>query len=99
MMPVFADEFVKCQVEPTDQCPRPAFPKMVGNKLTNLSNGDWKFEGIVRFPSGRPRYWSLLLPPGQEGITMETLHSKEFWHDLWETLIIDMHGSGEGLGK
>lgn len=97
-MPVvmFKGEFSKRAVEPAPDFQQPEWPKMEGNNLTEGKDG-WHFEMLWRFPGGRPRFASILVP-GNEGAVRLTLSTADFWKNMWETMIIDMQGSGEGLG-
>lgn len=96
MTPIFKGEFAKCQVEPSDKCPKPPFPKMQGNRLRLIKN-DWCFEGVVCYPSGKKKKFGLLIPGQQESDALVVINTEQFWRDLWETLIICMQGEGEGL--
>lgn len=96
MKHILPDEFTTIQIQPTDKVPTPPYPRVRGNVLTCLNSGEWKFEGVNIYPSGKLTHWEMLLPPGSQVQTMMLLHSADFWTNWWETMVITMQGAGEG---
>lgn len=93
-VPVFKGEFTMVEVVPALT---PEWPKMQGNRLLQEQDG-WRLEMVVRYPSGKPKYASIMIPGQQEDLARTYLASEGFWKEMWETLIICMQGEGEGLG-
>lgn len=83
-------------VEIIPQGPVPGYPKMIRNELQYREvEKDWFFMGMVEYPSGRKKFFSVMFPDGPRDACMRVLMSEDFWDGFWNQFTTDMIKSGE----